>query len=185
MPELRAAGLALALLAVAPCASAADWMQAPGSTLAFAGKYEGDVFTGRFPGFMTTLSFDPQHLEAARLDVAIPVTSATTDNDDYDEAMRGEDFFAATRFPQAHYSATKFRSLGDGRFAADGMLSLHGVSRPVTLAFTWTPGAQPVLAGKATVKRLAFGIGGGDWADTGLIPDEIAVSTRVVFTPAK
>jgi polyisoprenoid-binding protein YceI len=41
-----------------------------------------------------------------------------------------------------------------------------------------------VLAGKATVKRLDFGVGGGDWSDTALIPDEVAISTRVVFDPA-
>ena len=45
------------------------------------------------------------------------------------------------------------------------------------------PGAAPVLSGKATVKRLAFGVGGGDWADTALIPDAIAISTKVVFKP--
>ena len=37
----------------------------------------------------------------------------------------------------------------------------RGVTKPVTLTFTWTPGAQPVLTGKATVKRLDFGVGGG------------------------
>ena len=55
------------------------------------------------------------------------------------------------------------------------------MSKPVTLTFTWTPGAQPVLNGKATVKRLDFGVGGGDWADTALIPNEVAVSTKVVL----
>ncbi|HOU66859.1 MAG TPA: polyisoprenoid-binding protein, partial [Thermomonas sp.] len=55
------------------------------------------------------------------------------------------------------------------------------ISKPVVLEFTWTPGAAPVLSGKATVKRLAFGVGGGDWADTALIPDAIAISTKVVF----
>ncbi|NEL42644.1 MAG: YceI family protein, partial [Xanthomonas perforans] len=57
----------------------------------------------------------------------------------------------------------------------------RGVSKPVTLTFTWTPGTQPVLAGKALVKRLDFGVGGGDWADTKTIPNETAISTKVVF----
>src|SRR3546814_14805572 len=69
--------------------------------------------------------------------------------------------------------------------SADGTLELRGVSKPVTLTFTWTPGAAPVLAGKATVKRLDFGVGGGDWADTDAIPNEVAVSTRVVLKPAQ
>ncbi|HEY5612417.1 MAG TPA: polyisoprenoid-binding protein, partial [Lysobacter sp.] len=46
-------------------------------------------------------------------------------------------------------------------------------------------GARPVLTGKATLKRLDFGVGSGDWADTDLIPNEVAVSTRVVLAPAK
>ena len=166
-------------------ASAADYVQAPGSTLAFAGTYQGEAFAGRFPGFATKLSFDPQQLAASKLDVAIPLATATTGNEDYDGEMRGDAFFNAGKFPQARYTATKFRALGGNRYAADGTLSLHGVTRPVTLTFTWAPGAKPVLAGKATVKRLDFGVGGGDWADTSLLPDEIAVSTKVLLQPAK
>jgi len=172
------------LLAAAP-ALAADYVQAPGSALVFAGTYEGEAFTGRFPGFVTRFSFDPAQLATAKLDVTIPIATASTGNSDYDGEMRGSAFFNSSKFPQAHYTATRFRSLGGAQYAADGTLSLHGVSRPVTLTFTWTPGAQPVLAGKASVKRLDFGIGTGDWADTALIPDEIAVSTRVLFAPAK
>lgn len=176
--------LSVALLAlVAMPALAADYVQAPGSALAFGGMYEGEPFSGRFPGFDTRLSFDPQQPAAARLDVTIPLATATTANADYDGELRGTAFFDSAKFPQAHYRATGFRSLGGNQYAADGTLSLHGVDKPVTLIFTWTPGAQPVLAGKATVRRLDFGVGGGDWADTSLIPNEIAISTRVILTP--
>jgi polyisoprenoid-binding protein YceI len=173
------------LLLFAAPALAADYVQAPGSALTFAGKYQGEVFTGRFPGFATKLSFDPAQLATAELDVAIPLATATTGNDEYDGELRGDDFFASAEFAQAHYVATKFRALGGNRYAADGTLSLHGISKPVALEFTWTPGAKPVLAGKATVSRLAFGVGGGDWADTTLIPDAIAVAAKVVFVPAE
>jgi polyisoprenoid-binding protein YceI len=172
------------LLAVAP-AFAADYVQAPGSALTFAGSYEGEVFTGRFPGFVTKFSFDPAQLAASKLDVTIPLATATTGNSDYDGEMRGSAFFNSAKFPQAHYTATKFRALGGNKYAADGTLSLRGVSKPVTLTFTWTGGAKPVLAGKATVKRLDFGVGEGDWADTDLVPNDIAVGTKVIFTPAK
>ena len=175
-------------LAIALCAMpafAGDYAQAPGSTLAFAGTYQGEVFTGKFPGFVTRFSFDPKQLAASKLDVTIPLATASTSNADYDSELRGDAFFDAARFPQAKYNATRFRALGGNRYAADGTLSLHGVSKPVTLEFTWTAGARPVLAGKATVKRLEFGVGGGDWADTALIPDAIAISTKVVFVPAK
>ncbi len=181
---IRSALLFALALSAAP-AFATDYVQAPGSALAFAGKYQGDTFTGTFPGFNTRLSFDPQQLATARLEVTIPLATATTRNSDYDSQMRGESFFNSGKFATATYSATRFRALGDNRYAADGTLSLHGVSKPVTLEFTWTPGARPVLAGKATVKRLDFGVGAGEWADTKLIPDAIAVSTKVVLQPAK
>lgn len=172
-----------ALLALSIPAVAADYVQAPGSTLAFAGKYQGEVFVGRFPGFSTKLSFDPRKLDASRLEVTIPMATATTRNADYDGEMRGASFFDAAKF-QATYVATKFRALGGNRYAADGTLILRGASKPVTLTFEWTQGANPVLFGRAAVQRLDFGVGGGQWADTGLIPNAIAVSTRVVLKPA-
>lgn len=173
---------ALALLALP--ARATDYVQAPGSTLTFATKYQGEVFTGRFPGFATRLRFDPAKLATSRLDVGITLAGAATGNADRDATLKTADFFNTSKFPQARFVATKFRSLGGGRYAADGQLSLRGVSRPVTLAFTWSPGATPVLTGQATLKRLDFGVGGGDWADTSIIPDEVAVSTKVLFAPA-
>jgi len=177
--------LAATLVLVSGTVFAADYVQAPGSTLTFAGSYQGETFTGRFPGFTTKLSFDPKQLATSKLEVTIPLATATTGNEDYDGEMRGGAFFDSAKFPQARYTATKFRALGGNRYAADGVLSLHGASKPVTLAFTWAPGARPVLAGKATVKRLDFGVGGGEWADTSLLPNEIAVSTKVVLQPAK
>lgn len=178
--RLIAAGL---LLAAAIPAFAADYVQAPGSTLVFASNYQGETFTGKFGGFNTTLSFDPANLATSKLDVTIQLAGTKTGNDDRDSTLQTGDFFDVARFAQARYTATRFRALGGNQYAADGTLSLRGVSKPVTLTFTWTPGAQPVLAGKATVKRLDFGVGGGDWADTSTIPNEVAISTKVVLKP--
>ena len=179
-PDRARLALASLLLATAP-AMAADYVQAPGSTLVFASNYQGETFTGKFGGFTTTLSFDPAQLATSKLDVAIQLAGTQTGNGDRDGTLVSADFFNVDKFAQARYTATKFRALGGNQYAADGTLSLRGVSKPVTLTFTWTPGVQPVLAGKATVKRLDFGVGGGDWADTSTIPNEVAISTKVVF----
>ena len=184
MKTRERARLALAslLLAAAP-AFAADYVQAPGSTLVFASSYQGETFTGKFGGFTTTLSFDPAQLATSKLDVAIQLAGTQTGNKDRDDTLVSADFFNVGKFAQARYTATKFRALGGNQYAADGTLTLRGASKPVTLTFTWTPGAQPVLTGKATVKRLDFGVGGGDWADTSTIPNEVAISTKVVLKP--
>ena len=65
-------------LSIASPVFATDYVQAPGSGLAFAGKYQGEVFTGKFPGFTTKMSFDPQQLATSRLEVTIPLATAST-----------------------------------------------------------------------------------------------------------
>jgi len=181
LPSPLATAAALSGLLAATSVLAADYTQAPGSTLVFATKYDGEVFTGRFPGFQTRLSFDPADPAAGKLEVDIPLAGTSSGNSDRDATLQSADFFNVARFARAHYRATGFRALGENRYAADGTLELRGISKPVTLTFTWTPGAQPVLAGKATVRRLDFGVGGGDWSDVNTIPDETAISTVVRF----
>lgn len=176
--------IALLALSATP-ALAADYEQAPGSSLVFAGTYQGEVFSGHFPGFRTSLRFDPADLAATRLEVDIPLSGVTTGNPDYDGEMRGESFFDITRHMRARYVAQGARQLEDGRYATDGTLELRGMRHPVTLTFRWDDGQTPTLTGRATVDRLAFNIGSGDWADTSIIPAEIAVSTKVVFNPAR
>src|SRR5690606_38708451 len=66
LPFLAAALLIAGTLAAAP-AAATDYAQADGSTLAFGGMYQGEAFSGRFPGFETRMTFDPSDLASARL----------------------------------------------------------------------------------------------------------------------
>lgn len=176
----------LALLLVLAClpfgAPAADYRQAPGSTLAFAGEYDGETFTGTFPGFRTTLRFDPHHPELARLEVVIPLAGVDTGSRERDDTLHEAAFFAVARHPEARYTATGFRADGEG-YVADGILELRGVSAPVTLRMAWHPGERPVLEARASVSRTRFGVGSGDWADTTLLPDAIAVSAKVVLDP--
>ena len=175
---------ALLMLAGALPAVAADWVTRPGSWLQFETSYDGEPFEGRFERFVPVLRFDPARLEDARFDVRIDLASAGTGHDERDEVLAGDEFLDAGAVAEARYVATRFRALGGDRFVADGELTLRGVTRPVALAFTWRAGAQPVLDGEATVPRLAFGIGTGDWADTALLPDAVKVRTHLVLQPA-
>lgn len=176
--------LAIGLLMLSANAAAANYRQAAGSSLGFRFTYQGQAMPGHFQRFDTRLSFDPAKPAEAVLDVRIPLASASTGDAEQESTLKSGDFFNVAAFPEARYTAKGVRALGGNRFAADGQLTLRGVSKPVTLTFTWTPGAQPVLAGTASVPRLAFGVGGGEWADTGTIADAVQVSTKVVFVAA-
>ena len=180
--------LALTLALAAPLALATSpagpvrYGHTADSTLGFASSYDGETFDGRFAQFTTDIAFDPASA-AGRFDVVIQLASASTENDERDETLLGRDFFNIATMPQARYQATTFRKLADGRFVAEGTLTLRGVTLPVPLTFRWTPGATPTLEGTATVKRLAFGVGTGDWDDTEVMPDAVTVTTKLVLRP--
>lgn len=173
-----------ALLLAGGDVSAADWTTQPGSSLGFSASYQGEAFNGSFAKFTPTIRFDPAKLADSRFDVRIALASADTRNSERDDLLKSGDFFDSKRQPEARYVASKFRALGGNRYAADGVLSLRGVSKPVVLAFTWTPGAKPVLDGTASLKRLDFGVGSGDWTDLDLLPNEVKVKTRLILAPA-
>ena len=154
------------------------------STLTFSSSYQGETFSGRFGRFDATIAFDPANLTTSRFDVTITLASADTQNSERDDTLRGADFFNVAKMPTAHYVATKFRSLGGNRYAADGTLTLRGVNKPVTLNFVWTAGVSIALTGDAGVNRLDFGIGGGEWADTSTIGNAVKVHTSLILNPA-
>lgn len=173
-----------AALALGLNAHAADWQADPAtSTLSFHGAAEGETFTGHFKEFSPSIRFDPADLAASRFEVGIALASADSRNSERDETLQSGDFFATSKFPRATYSATAFRDLGDGKFAADGTLSLRGVEKPVTLEFSWVQdGNSATLDGKASLNRLDFEIGAGDWADASTIAHEVGVATTLKLT---
>lgn len=178
-------GMGAAAVAAASSAAAADYVQASGA-LTFASEYQGETFVGNFPGFRTTMSFDPARPQEARLDVTIPMAGASTDHPDRDSTLQGSAFFNVARFAEARFTAEGFTHLGGDRYSTEGELELRGVRKPVTLEFTLGgEGNGLSLAGRARVSRLAFDVGGGTWADVSVIPDQVAVSARVRFKPAE
>jgi polyisoprenoid-binding protein YceI len=165
-------------------AKAADYKVDGGSHLGFSASYQGEAFKGRFSKFNALIRFDPARLDQSRFDVSITLASANTQNSERDEVLLDSEFFNAKAQPQAKYIATKFRSLGSNRYIADGILTLRGISKPVPLTFTWTPGAKPRLVGTAKIQRLDFKVGTGDWTDLELIPNAVNVDTKLVLSAA-
>jgi polyisoprenoid-binding protein YceI len=173
------------LMSCAFAATAGDWtLQPEGSSLRFSGVAQGEAFQGKFTEFTPKIHFDPAALDTARFDVTIKLASADTRNQERDEALGSSDFFDVQNYPEARFVATEFAAV-EGGFEARGALELRGTRQPVTLSFTWTPGADGAkLEGKARLDRTAFGVGSGDWADPESIAHEVDVATTLVLVPA-
>lgn len=182
MHRLIAALICFAL--AAPVAGAASWHADPKTShLTFTGVSQGAAFNGTFKTFDAKIDFDPAKPEAGKFFVTVALASADTASAERDDTLHGKDFFDVTKFPAATWTSTKIRALGGTHYAADGILNLRGVSKPVTLTFTWTPGRSPTLAGEAALKRLDFNVGGGQWADTTVIGDAVKVRTQLTLAP--
>ncbi len=175
----------IALMLLPLAAFAREWKIDPArSALTFTGTYQDEKFEGRFKRFDAKIDYDPADLAHAKFDVTIDIASADTANTERDQALPGKDFFDTAQFPRAHFVSTRFRKSANGQVLADGTLSLRGVSKPVTLTVKFVPfGSGATLDVDTTLKRLDFGIGSGDWADTSMIGNDVAVHGHLVLLP--
>jgi polyisoprenoid-binding protein YceI len=180
---VRLPALAL-VLALCPAAHAELLRADPSaSRLEFSAIQAGAKFTGSFTRFQVALDFDPAHPAGGRLDVTVEVASINTQDAERDEILRGADFFQADAHPQAVFHAARFERAGDG-WRAPGDLTIRGIKRPVPVTFTLSPGAGAfVMKGGASLRRLAFGLGQGDWASTEWVGDEVDVRFELRLQP--
>lgn len=166
------------------CASpvvAEDWQMAKGSNLSFSSSFQGEAFSGSFTKFTPQIRFDPKNLKQSRFDVVIYLASANTQNTERDDTLKTSDFFDVKKSATARFTATQFQALPNGKYLAKGQLSLRGISKPVNLQFTWQQNKSAVLIGEASINRLDFNIGIGDWKDISLLPNAVKVSTKLVL----
>lgn len=173
-----------ATVAAAPSLWTAD---AAASTLEFQFVQAGAKTMGRFAKFTADIDFSPANPAAGKFDVAIDMGSADTRDKERDDTLRMPDLFNIAKFPRATYVASQFVAKGTG-FEGKGKLTLRGVSLDVPVTFTFTPGADATkpsatLKGTATVKRLLFGVGQGEWKSTEWISDDVQVQFSLQLRP--
>ncbi|HEY0199218.1 MAG TPA: YceI family protein [Rhodanobacter sp.] len=177
--------LVLLLAAVLPFTAAATnyTVQPAQSQLGFSGTFQGASFDGHFTRWTAAISYDPAQPASSKFDVTVTPASAVSGDKDRDAAMPGSDFFNVATFPTAHFVSTGFRQSG-AQVIVDGNLTLHGVTKPVSLDVTFKPqsgGASLDVSG--TVKRLDFGIGTGDYADTSVIGADVKIKAHLQLAP--
>lgn len=157
-----------------------DWTVDRGaSTLGFTATYDEIPFEGRFRNFDARIRFDPERPDTGAFLVTVDVGSVDTDSSDRDEGMQEADWFDTAKHPQAGFESNRIVKLGDGEgYSVTGDLTIKGITRPVTLAFTWQlTDAFAHLVGSGNVMRGDFDIGTGDWADD----DTIGFDVRIQF----
>ena len=120
---------------------------------------------GRFAIKDGSVDLDPANVTQSAVMATIDVTSVDTGEAQRDTHLRSPDFFDTAKFPTATFKSTKVTKTADG-FDVIGDLSLHGVTKPVTLHMEAPSKAQIAMDKKehrgftatTTIHRQDFGL---------------------------
>ncbi|MEY4761539.1 MAG: Protein YceI [Pseudomonadota bacterium] len=113
-----------------------------------------------------TVVFDAE-ARSGSVDIVIDMKSVNTGFSDFNGHIQGEDFLDTEKFPTATFKSTKVVFDGKTPTAVEGVLTIKGVSKPVTLTLTsFQATAHPMLKkpalganAHATIKRSEFNAG--------------------------
>ena len=179
--------LTVGLLGAASAVHAQQKLVPAQSSMAFTIKQMGVPVDGQFKKFDAQISFDPTKLATSKIGFTIEMGSATMGAPESDAEMPKPVWFNAVKFPQANFQSSGIKALGGGKFEVAGQLNIKGQVRdvvvPVTLAQTGTaPNLATTATGAFAIKRLAFKVGEGEWADTSMVADEVQVKFKLALT---
>ena len=146
-----AAALALAAPAFVAPASAADYVidtKGAHAAINFRIKHLGySWLSGRFNTFSGTFSFDDKKPEASTISVEIDVASVDSNQAERDKHLRSADFMDAAKFPKATFVSKSVTPKGAGKATIAGDLTLHGVTKPVTIEAEFIGGGDDPWGG--------------------------------------
>lgn len=115
-------------------------------------------YAGGFSQVSGTLDLQPKNPAASKLSIRIPVTSVTTTSDKLTGELKGEQWLDAGKYPEMTFVSTKVTPEGKDRAKVAGDLTLHGVTKPVTLDVTLVGAGTNPLNKKVTVGFEATGV---------------------------
>jgi len=91
---------------------------------------------GRFNTFSGEFSYYEANPNASKVSVTIDTASVDSNHAERDKHLRDEEFLDVEQFPEARFVSTSYRDLGNDKGELQGELTLHGVTRPLTIAVT-------------------------------------------------
>ncbi|MBX3506752.1 MAG: polyisoprenoid-binding protein [Parvibaculum sp.] len=137
---------------------------------------------GRFNDVSGTIELDEENPEMSSVDVKIDPASVDTGHAERDEHVRGADLLNTAEYPEMSFKSTGIERTGEKTGRITGDLTLHGVTKSVTLDTTFTrQGTYPMTEEEihvigfnatTTIKRSDFGM--DKWLE--MIGDELPIT---------
>ncbi len=141
MKKLTFAGAIVAILAGTASLSLADatpWKFDPShSEATFGIRHWFTTVNGRFNTMNGTINFDDKDVTKSSVEANIETASIFTNNERRDNHLKSPDFFDAPTNPAITFKSSKVTKGTGNDFTIDGDLTMHGVTKKVTLAATY------------------------------------------------
>lgn len=160
----------------------------PHSQLGFTVNHLGiaDV-SGTFNDVDVTVKSSNPDFSDAAFELTAKTASIDTRVDARNNHLKSADFFDAEKFPTLFFKSTSIKKAGKNKYKLTGDLSLHGITKPVTMELLYKGTVENPMSKKhtagfqitGTINRSDFNVGPGFPAP--MISDEVRIKADGEF----
>ncbi len=123
--------------------------------------------TGNFDKADLTIKADEKNFVNSKLTFSADVNSINTHIEARDNHLKSADFFDAAKFPTMDFTSTSLTKTKKDQYTLKGNLTMHGVTKPVTLTLIYKGSTLNAMNKKTTygyqvlgtLKRSEFNVG--------------------------
>lgn len=157
--------LALVLAAAASPLFAADTyvIDKAHSDVSFRIRHFASKVRGSFGDFEGTIQADPAKPEMSSVVFTIKTASISTNNPDRDKHLQSPDFFDAAKCAELSFKSSKIVPAGKDTYTVTGMLTMHCVSKEVTLPVTFLGFAKDPWGNERASFEITTKLNRKDW----------------------
>lgn len=178
-----------ALFAFSGAAQAAEYaLDKAHTTVGFKVRHLVSQTRGQFNDFDGGFSYDAKSGELSKVKAVIKTASVDTQNTKRDDHLRNADFFNVAKFPEMTFDGKKAVKAGANAYKVEGVLTMLGVKKPVTLDVTvlgegkdpWG-GTRVGLSATGKLNRKDFGMVFNMAMDNGgvVIGEEVTIELEI------
>ena len=160
----------------------------PHSQLGFTGTHLGiaDV-SGTFNDFDVTVASSKPDFSDAVFELTAKIASIDTRVEARNNHLKSADFFDAEKYPTLNFKSTGIKKVEGNKYKLTGNLTLHGVTKPVTMDLLYKGTVENPMSKKQTagfqvtgvIKRSDFNVGNGFPAP--MISDDVTIKADGEF----
>jgi len=146
---------------------------------------------GGFEKVSGQLVLDRDDFAKSKVEATIDATSINTREAKRDEHLKSADFFDVAKYPTLEFKSTRVERAGDDGLKVVGDLTIHGVTKPITLEVEGPTGelkdpwgqTKIGATGTTKIKRKDFGLTWNAALEAGgvLVGDDVNITLDMQF----